>query len=132
MLRTMGSSLQKTSDHPATGEPRNVATCSAKSAVAIRAVKGTEPGNRYKQAALTVANTLFDQPYLSTQPQHQGLILHSVYHRPRGWDHIPHGRHAPCGESSMWGDYHARELALLLLREAKRQPYLTFFNVPNE
>jgi len=32
----------------------------------------------------------------------------------------------------MWGDYHARELALLLLREAKRQPYLTFFNVPNE
>jgi hypothetical protein len=29
----------------------------------------------------------------------------------------------------MWGDYHARELALLLLREAKREPYLTFFNV---
>jgi len=94
--------------------------------------EGTEAGNRYKQAALTIANTLFDQPYLSTQPQHQGLILHSVYHRPRGWDHIPHGRHTPCGESSMWGDYHARELALLLVREAKRQPYLTFFNVPNE
>jgi hypothetical protein len=29
----------------------------------------------------------------------------------------------------MWGDYHARELALLLLREAKGDPYLTFFNV---
>ena len=29
----------------------------------------------------------------------------------------------------MWGDYHARELALLLLREAKHEPYLTFFNV---
>jgi hypothetical protein len=29
----------------------------------------------------------------------------------------------------MWGDYHARELALLLLRESKHDPYLTFFNV---
>ena len=28
----------------------------------------------------------------------------------------------------MWGDYHARELALLLLREAKHDPYLTFFS----
>ena len=88
-----------------------------------------EHGNRYRQAALTIANTLFDEPYLSTQLPHQGLILHSVYHRPRGWDYIPPGRRSPCGESSMWGDYHARELALLLLREAKHVPYLTFFNV---
>jgi hypothetical protein len=83
----------------------------------------------YRQAALTIANTLFDEPYLSTQPQHQGLILHSVYHRPRGWDYIPPGRHRPCGEFSMWGDYHARELALLLLGEAKGEPDLTFFSV---
>ena len=88
-----------------------------------------EPGNRYRLGALTIANTLFNEPYLSTPPQHQGLILHSVYHRPRGWDHIPPGRHSPCGESSLWGDYHARELALLLLREAKGEPYLTFFSV---
>jgi hypothetical protein len=27
----------------------------------------------------------------------------------------------------MWGDYHARELALLLLREAREQRNLTFF-----
>jgi hypothetical protein len=27
----------------------------------------------------------------------------------------------------MWGDYHARELALLLLREAEGRPYLRFF-----
>ena len=27
----------------------------------------------------------------------------------------------------MWGDYHARELALLLLREARGEKYLTFF-----
>jgi hypothetical protein len=28
----------------------------------------------------------------------------------------------------MWGDYHARELALLILREARGEHYLTFFN----
>ncbi len=83
----------------------------------------------YRQAALTIANTLFDEPYLSSKPQHQGLILHSVYHRPRGWDYIPPGRRIPCGESSLWGDYHARELALLLLRETKSEPYLAFFSV---
>ena len=53
-------------------------------------------------------------------PQHQGLLLHSVYHRPNGWDYVPPGASVPQGESSMWGDYHARELALLLLREARR------------
>jgi hypothetical protein len=84
-------------------------------------------GARYRQAALTIAWTLLEEPYLSTQPQHQGLILHSVYHRPRGWDYVPPGRKIPCGESSMWGDYQARELALLLLREAKGESYLTFF-----
>ena len=46
-------------------------------------------------------------------PQHQGLLLHAVYHRPNGWDHVPKGRQIPCGESCMWGDYHLRELALL-------------------
>jgi hypothetical protein len=95
----------------------------------LRRPEDSEAGKRYRQAALTIANTLMDEPYLSTRPQHQGLILHSLYHRPRGWDCVPRGRQIPCGESSMWGDYHARELALLLLREAKREPYLTFFAV---
>jgi len=75
---------------------------------------------RFWQAGLTVCNTLFDEPYLSTKPEHQGLILHSVYHRPNGWDAKP-------GESSMWGDYHARELALYLLRMAEGGPYLKFW-----
>lgn len=83
---------------------------------------------RYRQAALTIARTLFSEPYLSTDPKHQGLILHSVYHRPNGWDYIAPGRKVPNSESSMWGDYHARELALLLLREAEGKPYLTFFS----
>ena len=82
---------------------------------------------RYKQAGLTIAGTLFSEPYLSTNPKHQGLVLHSVYHRPNGWDYIAPGQKVPNGESSMWGDYHARELALLIQREAKGEPYLTFF-----
>jgi unsaturated chondroitin disaccharide hydrolase len=85
-------------------------------------------GARYRQAGLTVANTLFDEPYLSTSAKHQGLLLHSVYHRPSGWDYIAPGQKVPNGESSMWGDYHARELALLLWREARGESYLTFFD----
>jgi hypothetical protein len=84
-------------------------------------------GTRYRQAGLTVAETIFSEPYLSTDTKHQGLLLHSVYHRPNGWDYVAPGQKVPNGESSMWGDYHARELALLLLREARGEAYLTFF-----
>jgi hypothetical protein len=55
------------------------------------------------------------------------LILHSLYHRPNGWDFVPPGRTVPCGESSLWGDYHAREAALYVQRLALGQPYLTFW-----
>jgi hypothetical protein len=84
-------------------------------------------GAKYWQAGLTVCDTLFAEPYLSTDPGHQGLILHSIYHRPNGWDHVPAGHRVPNGESSMWGDYHARELALYLHRVATGGPYYTFF-----
>jgi hypothetical protein len=76
--------------------------------------------DRYWNAGLTVANALFDEPYLSLAASHQGLILHSVYHRPNGWCATP-------GESSMWGDYHAREAALYLLRFVEGRPYLKFW-----
>jgi hypothetical protein len=82
---------------------------------------------RYLSAALTVASTLLGPPYLSEKRDHQGLLLHSVYHRPNGWDHVPAGRVVPCGESSMWGDYHMRELALLIGRLAEGQPLPTFY-----
>lgn len=82
---------------------------------------------RYWQAGLTVLKTLFDTPYLSEDANHQGLILHSVYHRPNGWDYIPQGQKVPCGESSMWGDYHAREVALYVQRIARDETYYTFF-----
>lgn len=87
-----------------------------------------EKGDRYRQAALTVAGTLFGAPYLSEDPAHQGLVLHSVYHRPNGWDRVQPGRKVPAGESSMWGDYHAMELAALLRREVAGAPYPTFFD----
>jgi hypothetical protein len=85
-------------------------------------------GTEYLQAGLTVAKTLLGAPYLSESPKHQGLLLHSVYHRPNGWDYIPPGRKVPCGESSLWGDYHLLELALLLKRMAEDGKYLTFFD----
>lgn len=90
--------------------------------------KRGEDGTRYTQAGLTVLDTLFDEPYLSSDSGHQGLILHSIYHRPNGWDHVPAGSMIPRGESSMWGDYHAREVGLYVQRLAKGQPYLTFWS----
>jgi unsaturated chondroitin disaccharide hydrolase len=86
-----------------------------------------DKGRLYRQAALTVARTLFAEPYLATDPAHEGLLLHAVYHRPNGWDHVPAGRRVPCGESCLWGDYHLLELALLIHREAQGGPYLKFF-----
>lgn len=94
----------------------------------LTAAANARAGARYRQAALTIARALFSEPYLSTSSRHQGLILHSVYHRPNGWDYVPRGQKVPNGESSMWGDYHARELGLLLLRETTGECYPTFFD----
>jgi hypothetical protein len=92
----------------------------------------TRAGVRFVEAGLAVLNTLLAEPYLSTDVKHQGLILHSVYHRPNGWDYVPPGRNVPCGESSMWGDYHAREAALYVQRLAENAPYYTFFGLARQ
>lgn len=84
-------------------------------------------GEKYWQAGLSVLNTLLDEPYLSLNPQHQGLLLHSIYHRPNGWDYVPNGSKIPNGESSMWGDYHLREAALYVQRIIDGGLYYTFF-----
>jgi unsaturated chondroitin disaccharide hydrolase len=87
-----------------------------------------DDGSRYTQAGLRVLESLLDEagPYVSADPEHQGLLLHSVYHWPNGWDHVPRGAKTPRGESSQWGDYHVREAALYVQRLAERGAYLSF------
>jgi hypothetical protein len=132
-LHRLGSYLTKRSNPFNAWEPVDSSAAAIAAQGLIRlgnylASKGDRKnGVRYRQAGLTIADTIFSEPYLSTDTKHQGLLLHSVYHRPNGWDYVAPGQKVPNGESSMWGDYHARELALLLLREARGEAYLTFF-----
>jgi hypothetical protein len=85
-------------------------------------------GDIYWNAGLQVASRLLEEPYLSTSENHQGLILHSIYHQPNGWDHIPAGSKVANGESSMWGDYHMRELCLYLHYALNGKEYYTYFD----
>ncbi len=99
---------------------------------AILRDRGEKEAERFTAAGLTVLSRLLEQPYLSVHDSHQGLLLHSVYHRPNGWDHIPPGRKVPCGESSMWGDYHLREAALQVQRMIDGAKPLVFWRRKNE
>lgn len=87
-----------------------------------------DAGDKYWQAGLTVFNSLLQEPYLSTDANHQGLLLHTIYHQPNGWDHIPEGSKIANGESCMWGDYHFRELALYVQKMIAGEPYYQFTN----
>jgi unsaturated chondroitin disaccharide hydrolase len=91
------------------------------------AARGDGRGALYTAAGLTVLRRLLEEPYLATGPAHQGLLLHSVYHRPRGWDHAPDPDGVPRGEAVMWGDYHLVEAALLAQRLLDGGTYPTFF-----
>jgi hypothetical protein len=84
-------------------------------------------GNWFWQAGLTTLKSLLAAPYLAEDPAHDGLLLHTIYHRPRGWDYTPPGAKIPQGEACMWGDYHLLEAALYVERVAKSQPYYAFF-----
>jgi len=88
---------------------------------------GDRDGARYTAAAITVLRTILGAPYLSTDPQHQGLLIHGVYHRPRGWDFAPDPDGVPRGEAVMWGDYHLVEAAVLAQRLLEGGPYLAFY-----
>ena len=92
------------------------------------AMRGLPIGTAYA-VWVGIGATLTDPegPYVSRRPDHQGLLLHSVYHWPNRWDHVPAGASTPRGESSQWGDYHVREAALYVKRLASGEPYLTFF-----
>ena len=90
--------------------------------------KGNAKGQHYMQAGLTVLNSLLQEPYLSTDETHQGLLLHSIYHQPNGWDHVPKGSKIAHGESCMWGDYHIREAAIYVQKLIEGAPYHQFSN----
>ena len=131
-LQMMGDYLGRPSDPFNDHEPvdSSAAAIAAQGLLRLARYLGSldpETAARYRRAGLTVADTLLGAPYLSEDERHQGLLLHSIYHRPNGWDHVPAGSRIPRGESCMWGDYHLRELGLMLLREATGQPYPTFF-----
>ncbi|QLE02449.1 glycoside hydrolase family 88 protein [Galbibacter sp. BG1] len=89
--------------------------------------KDKNASNKYIQAGLSVLQTLLQDDYLATDKDHQGILKHSVYHWPNGWDHVQKGQKVPTDESSMWGDYHMVELCFLASQMAK-DGYYTFFD----
>lgn len=89
----------------------------------------TQRAARYRAATLVAAHTLFGAPYISTGDTHEGILLHSVYHQPNGWDYVAPGQKVPNGESCMWGDYHLLELAVMLHREADGRRAQRFFDI---
>lgn len=133
-LVNLGDYLQRASDPYNDHEPIDSSAAAIGAQGLLRlgnylTLKGEkDAGAHYWQSGLTIANTLFAEPYLSFDPAHEGLLLHSIYHRPNGWDHIPEGSEIPNGESSMWGDYHARELGLYLQRILNKEKYYTYYN----
>lgn len=129
-LHTLGDWRARPADPFNDAEPvdASAAAIAAQGLLRLGSVLGPKRGARYRQAGLTVARTLLAPPYLSDSAKHQGLLLHSVYHWPNRWDHVPRGRQVTCGESSLWGDYHLLELALLVRRLADGGPYPTFLS----
>jgi hypothetical protein len=131
-LEKMGAYLDKKSDPYNEFEPvdSSAAAIAAQGLLRLGSGGRNESAKRYFQAGLTIMETLLKEPYLSESSRHEGLLLHSIYHRPNGWDHIREGQKIPNGESSMWGDYHFREAGLMLLKQIRGEPYPTFFNRP--
>ncbi len=131
-LRDLGDYLDRPADPCNDCEPvdSSAAAIAAQGLLRFGLYLGTDgPGARYLQAGKCIAGTLFSAPYLCEDPGHHGLILHSIYHWPNRWDHVPQGRVVACGEATMWGDYHARELAVCLQRVLDRGTLPMFFNV---
>jgi unsaturated chondroitin disaccharide hydrolase len=130
-LTDLGNYLGRASDPFNDAEPVDSSAAAIGAQGLLRLAKlfedsDADAARHYWQSGLTVAKSLLTEPYLSTDPNHEGLLLHSVYHQPKGWDHVPEGSKIPHSESCMWGDYHLRELALYIQRVAKGEKYYTF------
>jgi unsaturated chondroitin disaccharide hydrolase len=71
-----------------------------------------ERKDRYREAAWRIAATLTSPQFLAQgHPGQEGVLLHGVYHRPRGWG---------VDESVLWGDYFYIELLERLLLGASQ------------
>ena len=127
-IHKLGDYLKRPSDPYNDYEPvdSSAAAIAAQGFLRLGKYLGAE-GTKYWQAGLTILDHLFTDPYLSKNPDHQGLLLHTIYHQPNGWDYVPPGSKIAYGESCMWGDYHAREVALYVQREIQGDSYYTFF-----
>lgn len=55
----------------------------------------TVDGKRYVQAGLTSLRTMLTDTYLGVAPDHQGLLLHSVYHQPTVVITFPRAKRSP-------------------------------------
>ena len=118
-LAQMGDYLARPAepDNPQEPVDASAAAIAAQGLLRLGAYLGrTRAGARYWRAGLQLTRTLLSAPYLSTSPKHEGLLLHVIYHRPRGWDYTPKGKSIPQGESALWGDYHLIELAVYTKR----------------
>lgn len=132
-LKALGDYLQRPADPYNDHEPvdSSAAAIAAQALLRLGRYLDThgQDGEQYRRAGLRTAHTLLSEPYLCSDADHQGLLLHSVYHWPRRWDYAPRGHPVACGESTMWGDYHLRELALYLQRTTNGEPPHAFYTV---
>ena len=128
-LHRLGDYLSRPADPYNACEPvdSSAAAIAAQGLLRLGHLLGDADGERYTQAGLRVLDTLLDEPYLSLDADHHGLLLHSVYHWPNRWDYVTEGQSVACGEATMWGDYHLREVALYVQRMDAGEPYYTFF-----
>ena len=131
-LHKMGDYLNRPSDPYNPYEPVDASAAAIGAQGLLRLgkyleAKEPEASVKYFQAGLTTLNSLLETPYLSEEPNHQGLLLHCIYHQPNGWDYVPEGSEVAYGESCMWGDYHIREVVLYAQRMLNNAPYYTFF-----
>ena len=81
-------------------------------------------GRRFFQAGLTITRTLFGAAVPERGPVAPGAAAPLRLPPAERLGLRAPGPQGPCGESSQWGDYHLRELALYVQRLARRRAVL--------
>ena len=109
--------------------PDALAALPAQTRGELRSNDAGELASTYEQAGLTVARSLLSDPYLSRGDEHEGILLHQIYHQPNGWDYVSAGHSVANGESAMWGDYHLMELGIYLKRMGEGREPQRFFDI---